>query len=464
MLSKFTRAQTLGLVAAALLLSAAPVQADCATLTVTATAGTISPDWVEVPSDELASTSLSATVDNPPTGSGGSVPCTLDGPNWSWSAISSGAGCTAWVDHPDPSSSSATLYCSFSEGGYWSVTCTATVGYSDTCGNCWSGSNFCNTDPKSVELIDLKVTDGATQTNVTGAENWAAVKKANAKVTVEATVKPDTEDAAAKITWTGGDAVEGTNKKRTVSRANSAKTEVKAKIGMTEKKVVIWIIWAEVTIQIAGDRANDNNAQSFTDNGGNWTADKGGGKALGAIDHDAVAGLTYAYTIGKIQATGKLTPAGIGGVVSKTAWKLKRTKEKKAWDNGGRYTNPADNTTWAAGPSSQAAAGADDTSNAPFSDLDPTSGGSVDTIYDRDAPGCSNVLNGITIYRTSELYQNFTQFVTVTLNAEETCSDNALWSYQARVDGDKAAGARVELNKLDTKHIVIPAAPHYAKR
>src|SRR5262249_44081746 len=160
------------------------VGAQCNPLTVHATAGETTPDWVEVPSGDLSSTPLSATVDNPP--SGVSAPCSLNGPNWSWSASSSGAGCSAWVDHPDPHSSSATLYCSFTEGGYWTVSCTATVDYDDGCGHCWEGCDTCGADPKSVELIDLKVIDGAAQASATDDLNWGAVKKADAKVTLEA--------------------------------------------------------------------------------------------------------------------------------------------------------------------------------------------------------------------------------------------------------------------------------------
>jgi hypothetical protein len=88
----------------------------------------------------------------------------------------------------------------------------------------------------------------------------------------------------------------------------------------------------------------------------------------------------------------------------------------------------------------------------------------VDTIYDMDAPGCSAVLSGTTIYHTSETYANFTEFATVTLDAETTCSDNAYWSYQAQVDGDKAAGSRIDLNQLNTQLITIPNGPHYTFR
>jgi hypothetical protein len=74
------------------------------------------------------------------------------------------------------------------------------------------------------------------------------------------------------------------------------------------------------------------------------------------------------------------------------------------------------------------------------------------------------MLGGTEINHTSESYVNFTQWITVTLDAETICSDNALWSYQAQVDGDKAVGSRIDLNQLSTGSINIPAGPHYTKR
>lgn len=324
-----------------------------------------------------------------------------------------------------------------------------------------------------MQLTGLTVVSGATQNNVTqGVTNatngdWAAVQtQAGDLAIAQATTLPNNADGWAWITWTGGSAGASANL-RSVDKGASAKTTVTAQIGDVQMSVNIWIIWATMTIQISGPVAPDNTCPELTSNGGNWDAVYGGGNALGPKDHDSLPGLTYRYTIGQMQATGKLTPAGIGQIISPSAWKFRRTVQAVAWDNGGHYTNLNDDTTWAAGPSFQVPAGTNDTSDSDQLDLNPTSGGSVDTIYDEDAPGCPVLRaanSGLTIYHTSELYANFTQWVTVTLDTEQKCSDNAYWSYQARVDVDQPVGSRIDLNELSTQLIDIPDAPFYDPR
>ncbi len=442
--------------------------------------GATTPDWT--PADGIAEsqTPLNASINPSPSPPSG---CSLRGPEWSWTIPQNDpnnpvqyspdgstwseatSGYSARIVQPEPWYPAATLIVTYTVGGYWKFPCEIGAGQDDVpCGDTWVGFAIVTPKPKSVKLLSLKVVAGATQTNVIGATNWADVKLAGAVVTALASIQPDNQDAAAQIQWTNGSAVAGDATQRVVDKSISAMTPVTAQIGTDLYTVNIWIIWATVTIQISGNAAADNNCPELTGNGGNWDATYGGGNALGVKDHDSLPGLTYAYTIGQMQATCKLTPAGIGKVISTSVWKIKRTKESVGWDNGGHYTKKSDPTTWAGGPSLSNPAGTNDISQAFALDLDPTSGGSVDTIYDEDAPGCSSNLDGITIYRTSEYYGNFTQFVTVTLDLETTCSDNAVWSYQAQVDGDKAAGSRIDLNKLDTQLITIPNAPHYAQR
>lgn len=97
------------------------------------------------------------------------------------------------------------------------------------------------------------MTSGATQTNVTGAQNWAAVKTSGATVVIQATVKPDTAQVANMITWTGGTAVPGNQKQVTVDGGTSAKTAVTAQIGTDPaQEVDIWILWATIVNQVAG--------------------------------------------------------------------------------------------------------------------------------------------------------------------------------------------------------------------
>jgi hypothetical protein len=232
-------------------------------------------------------------------------------------------------------------------------------------------------DPKSVELISLDVIEGATQASTTDDLNWGAVKKADEKVTLEATTKPNDEAAAEKIQWTGGDAVTGTKKKRTVSRGTSAKTEVKAKIAEVEKKKVIWILWVTIENKITG--TTPANAVQF---GTRYD----GTEDLGAKSYDAGK-----KAVGKIVPIGTIAPAGAGAIFT-TGWGFHRDRWCHDFVDGanGSYFDAA----WT-----------DDTSNAAFQVLTPDA---ADKIYDRDAPNCGQFEGATVKWQT---YNNFRQFV-----------------------------------------------------
>jgi hypothetical protein len=295
--------------------------------------------------------------------------------------------------------------------------------------------------PECCKLVSLTVIKNATQTNVTGARNWAAVKKSSDDVIVEATTTPNTEDCWQKINWSGdsGSAVPGKSNQRKLSRASSKKVHVEAELGGVKDSVDVWIIWADLEVKIdSGDTIDTGNDASGLAADHKWPARFGGGNKLGPISKEGTS-LTYAYTVGKMQAKATLTPAGVENVISRSAWHMKRKKSKKAFDNGVRTRNVSNE---------------DDTSHASWVDEDPKSGTSTREIYDLDGPGCSNTKTGTAVDHTAELYQNFWQYVTVTLDSEEQCSDNQLWSYEAAVDVDKATG-KVEANTLRLSHIEV---------
>lgn len=304
--------------------------------------------------------------------------------------------------------------------------------------------------PPSCVLVSLTVIINATQTNVTGAKNWATVKKATDDVIVEATTTPNTEACWNQIAWSGdaGSPVPGHPNQRKLSRASSRKFHVEASLGGVSDHVDVWVLWADLVVAIgAGDTIDTGNDATGLAAGHNWPAMLGGGNKLGPISCEGTT-LTYAYTIGKIQAKATLTPAGIEDVVSRSVWQMKRKRTNKSWDNGVLASNHVD---------------VDDNSHAEWIDVDPKSGTSTREIYDLDAPGCSAKLVGTAITRTSEYYINFRQFVTVTLDTELQCSDDKLWSYEAQIDTDKASG-KVEKNVLRLSHIAIPGSPHYSTR
>ncbi len=221
----------------------------------------------------------------------------------------------------------------------------------------------------------------------------------------------------------------------------------------------VYVVWADIYAQISGSISDGNDAMKISPPARVWPPSLGGGSLLGTLDHDANNALTYRYAIGKIQISAFLTPSQASAVIDRTKWDIKRTVTAAAWDNGGHYVNGE----WQQGPS-LSVANMDDTSPAVWKDVDPLSGTSTGQLYDLDAAGCSVALPGTTINHTSEIYVNFTQWATVTLDTSYKVSDNVIWSWQAQVDGDKPAGSRVELNQLSTQAINIPGAPHYAQR
>lgn len=282
---------------------------------------------------------------------------------------------------------------------------------------------------------------------VTGAQNWATVKKAGQKVILKATIMPNNQDAASQIVWSGGSAVSGDLTQRSVDKGISAKTPVSAQIGKTKYTVNVWVIWSKVKIQTAGTTGPNNNATNLLN--GNFPGNVGGGNELGKMNHDLTPGLTYCYAIGKMQSTADLTPPGIGAIIANSAWSQKRLVTVTAWDNGGnqlKWVNQDDPCQ----------------DFAQDKNAGPT-GGHLDKIYDIDYPGCSTQKH-FNINHTSETYANFTQWATVNLGAQTRCSDDALWFYEARVDVDKPVGLRVFPNKIDTGSTKIRDKPFFDPR
>lgn len=309
--------------------------------------------------------------------------------------------------------------------------------------------------------VNQNVTIGTTVYN----NNWAAVKAKAGVVTVTAKLKPDTDNAAMAVTWSGGSGVSGHPRQRTVSKTLSSVTGVTATCGAESSLLYVWIIWASYTIRLSGpaDPLQVCEGKDFTDlvgppfNPGTWRFDLGGGTTCGPIDHDNNAMLTYAYTIGRTQGVCSLTPSGIGKIVvggAGKAWNMTRLRSSIAWDNGGSYFGSVYLTT----PSNNQSNHND---QSPLNALD-LSPASTDKLYDADDPGCSFVLSGTKINHTSEVYINFVAGATVTLDAITPICDNVTYSYEAQVDID--ATARIVANVLSTTALVLPQRPHFVKR
>lgn len=273
-----------------------------------------------------------------------------------------------------------------------------------------------------VEVVSITVKSGATQTNVTGAENWAAVR-ADDDVIVEATLKPNTNEVGAAVMWTGGDPVPGKPRQRKVSKKNSVKTTVKVECGATSAQLVIWILWATIENKITG--TTPANAVQFgksydgTENLGAQTF-KGGNAA-----------------VGKIVPIATITPAGVHDVV-KAGWTFHRDKFEHDFTDGEKNAAFYDKD-WNVDNS--------------FPQLQKLVPDADDKIYDRDAPNIDNFGN-----QTDERYMNFRQFVK--WNGKEA-SDFAGWFWKARWKKD--ATPQVTLKEIGQGAIELPNKAFYPK-
>jgi len=299
-----------------------------------------------------------------------------------------------------------------------------------------------------VEFDSVSV-DGATYVS---SNNWAAVKTNSATdyVTLTANLCPFVTNAAVLLTWSGGgQAVPGNPLQWRVPKNASAKTTVTASCCGNSTNVNIWIIWANLTIKTGG--ALDPDDKALVLDNGNWPGiphttyqyGLGGGNSLGPINCLSNTNLDYGYAVGRMEAKAILTPTGIGQLLL-GSWNMNRTADVSIWDNG----QSDKQGLW------------DDTSPVVFRYLYSI----ADDIFDLDTPACSAFFGITDIPHTSEVYDNFYQYVTVNLGyGWQTCSDTNTWSYTARVDVDNPTN-KVQLNSLSTSLIYLPSSPYYQER
>lgn len=321
-------------------------------------------------------------------------------------------------------------------------------------------------DSLSSDATQTNVSQGVTINGTMYDKNWAAVK-AVGNVTITAKLKPDTDNAAAAITWAGGNSVVGKPRQRTVTKTEAAVTPVKVTCGSESDGLYLWIIWSTYEIRLSGatdtgQKCKAQNADTILgppNGAGKWRADVGGTTTCGPDDHDSNPAVVYKYAVGRTQGICTLKPGGIGQIIKAGSWNMARHVKVIAWDNGGNYNGGA----WAAGASIDQADRNDQGPDFAV-DLDPSDTDGPDKLYDADPPACSVLLAGLTINHTSELYANFTAWATITLDGTTDICDHVSYSYKAQVDID-AAAQHVVANTLSTTAIAPwPAAPKWAKR
>jgi hypothetical protein len=172
-----------------------------------------------------------------------------------------------------------------------------------------------------VKVTGITIVSGATQSGVTGASNWAAVKS-NDYAIAQVSIDPDTAAAATRITWSTGEAVTGQPKQRKIPLSSSAKITVKATgndDAHTSASLDLWVLWATIDIQTSGSKPAG--APNFSHLDGTQT--------LGPVTYGNLWGA------GKMCGVVKLTPSGVGAVVT-SGWDIKRDRISRDYVDSGK--------------------------------------------------------------------------------------------------------------------------------
>jgi hypothetical protein len=291
-----------------------------------------------------------------------------------------------------------------------------------------------------VNSIKLSV-ENASQKNVTGADNWAAVIKPSGAVLVQAVTGPKgTVDEWKQIKWSGGKAVPDKPNVRSVPRDVAGRYAIKAEFGDASASLTVWIVSA--TVRILTDEPRPKGAAPF-DKGSRDGTDKLGPVTYqsivqSVIDEQAGEFVANMGASGKIAAVGTLSPKGVSKVVSQ-GWTIRRQLMVHTWVDGIKdESRKAWCDVWT-----------DDTSSPAYRREAPDAD---EQIYDLDAP---DIRWGEKSYET---YNNFRQWVEWN---NDMCSDYAPWSWQAQWKLDRRPEKQIELNSLQPKNVPIPDKPHY---
>src|SRR5918993_3048995 len=168
-----------------------------------------------------------------------------------------------------------------------------------------------------VAIANLTVTN-AKRVNVT---NWVTVRDVfgpqqipdpspRGECVVEASTVPLNNEAEwSQIAWRGGEAIHGRHNQRLVKRHEAVRATVTASIGSDMASLVLWTLWAEVSVLTKGPRPPFAKP---------WSAGTlfPGPDQCGA--HEVQSPVMGKNARGQIVAVAKLLPSGIGKILSAT--------------------------------------------------------------------------------------------------------------------------------------------------
>ena len=269
----------------------------------------------------------------------------------------------------------------------------------------------------AVELTGLRVQSGASQSGVTGEENWASVRDFG-YVVVKATVTPDVMEAGRLVSWSGGSSSSDNLLIRLFRKDSARKEDIRASLGSVSKDLKLWVLWTELEFHDTGATSPNNEAhfpsRYLNDNLGEFTDD-----ADGLPEHE---------TTGKVEIEVTLEPPGVGQVVTQ-GWDIKRGVSGPSCADGVYYPGPLQG---------------DDQYNTD-EDLSPSTS---DRIYSIDGPG---IKKGIA--QSHEVWWNFYEYVEWNM---KIVSDALLWHYHADIDKHRA-GSDTVVNDVGRGEVTVPS-------
>ena len=247
---------------------------------------------------------------------------------------------------------------------------------------------------------------------------------------VQADTSPQNDAAEwSQIAWSGGDPIAGKPNQRRVRRQAAGTTSVTASIGASTQTLVLWTMWAEVSVLTKGPRPPQAKP---------WSAGVlvPGPDQCGAFEVQSFSMGKNAR--GQIVAVAKLSPRGVGKIIHAAGkhglFNIRRELTAHDFVDGAPSHHKKSFKVWV-----------DDT----LATMQSLTAVFNDELYDTDAPDLPSAT------QTAETYNNFRQW----LEWEgRPCSNYAFWYFQARWKDQQ-----VTLKDVDQGAIALPAQAFYRK-
>ena len=232
-----------------------------------------------------------------------------------------------------------------------------------------------------------------------------------------------------QITWSGGDPVPGKPNQRRVRRQAAGTTTFTASIGASTQTLVLWTMWADVSVLTKGPRPPQAKP---------WSAGVlvPGPDQCGAFEVPSFSMGKNAR--GQIVAVAKLLPRGVGKVTHAAGkyalFNIRRELTAHDFVDGAPSHHKKSFKVWV-----------DDT----LATMQALTAVFNDELFDTDAPDLPSAM------QTAETYNNFRQWLEW---ERRPCSNFAFWYFQARWKDQQ-----VTLKDVGPDSITLPSQAFYRK-